>query len=535
MGIKVYRLSNGGNNWQDFFGQALGYYLGNRLNEIQENRAQKAYDAAGYGKTSADPTDDEVSSLMNSELAAQHMVGAGMDGADYINSSKKLWGVSQAEIDKNQKALAGLDEKGDDYKKSADYKAQKDEIEKAIALQQANQDIYHKQAEHVRELAKQRGWDLNGYGADDAYNSSRITTAPGEVPTPKVPQGISIQQPLDEKGIINRLAGQMSANGTGNVSMSPEAQNVVNALTNKYQLSYSDLGLDEKALRNAAINDLRRKKELELMQNFDPIKARAAARKAAGAIYSPERKQAFLDEKEREIAAMQDKINKYKETVAMQRVAPIFATVNQPLAGLLQNHLIPKEDIVKAMMFQPKPTVVDNGNMNVVTYGGFRPNEVFVKGVSPGDKVKFEINRNTNNANMHIADTRAKSAVQVAGINERASNRRAELGLMGIRDKNSHESALYMKDLAKEKGIDNLSDTDRGLYAGANVTLGNEMKTGTAGDLDFGIMASIDDAKAEGVSPEELIKMYKDKENWSDEDKKRAEYLIRANKWDVGG
>ena len=65
MGIKVYRLSNGGNNWQDFFGQALGYYLGNRLNEIQENRAQKAYDAAGYGKTSADPTDDEVSSLMN--------------------------------------------------------------------------------------------------------------------------------------------------------------------------------------------------------------------------------------------------------------------------------------------------------------------------------------------------------------------------------------------------------------------------------------------------------------------------------------
>lgn len=529
MGIKVYRLSNGGNNWQDFFGQALGYYLGNRLNEIQENRAQKAYDAAGYGKTSADPTDDEVSSLMNSELAAQHMDGAGMDARDYINSRKNLWGESQAEIDKNKKALAGLDEKGDDYK------AQKDEIEKAIALQQANQDIYHKQAEHVRELAKQRGWDLNGYGADDAYNSSRITTAPGEVPTPKVPQGISIQQPLDEKGIINRLAGQMSANGTGNISMPPEAQNVVNALTNKYQLSYSDLGVDEKALRNAAINDLRRKKELELMQNFDPIKARAAARKAAGAIYSPERKQAFLDEKEREIAAMQDKINKYKETVAMQKVAPTFATVNQPLAALLQNHLIDKAGILKAMMSPPKATVVDNGNMNVVTYGGFRPSEVFAKGVSPHDKVNFEITRDNNKTKRYNADVEANSKVAVAGINERASNRRAELGLMGIRDKNSHESALYMKDLAKEKGIDNLSDTDRGLYAGANVTLGNEMKTGTAGDLDFGIMASIDDAKAEGVSPEELIKMYKDKENWSDEDKKRAEYLIRANKWDVGG
>lgn len=530
MGIKVYRLSNGGNNWQDFFGQALGYYLGNRLNEIQENRAQKAYDAAGYGKTSADPTDDEVSNLMNSELAAQHMDGAGMDARDYINSRKNLWGESQAEIDKNQKALAGLDEKGEDYKKSADYKAQKDEIEKAIALQQANQDIYHKQAEHVRELAKQRGWDLNGYGADDAYNSSRITTAPGAVPTPKVPQGISIQQPLDEKGIINRLAGQMSANGTGNISMSPEAQNVVNALTNKYQLSYSDLGLDEKALRNAAINDLRRKKGLELMQNFDPIKARAAARKAAGAIYSPERKQAFLDEKEREIAAMQDKINKYNETVAMQRVAPIFATVNQPLAGLLQNHLIPKKDIVKAMMFQPKPTVVDNGNMNTVTYGGYRPNEYFAKGVSPGDKVKFEINRNTNNANMHIADVNANSKIAVANIGADASKYGADRRLAGIRDKNSHESAWRMKDFANEKGIDNLSDTDRGLAAGADVTVANELKTGTPGDLDYGVMKSIKQAVAEGVSPDDLIEQYKNKENWSDEDKEIAIAIIEANK-----
>lgn len=531
MGIKVYRLSNGGNNWQDFFGQALGYYLGNRLNEIQENRAQKAYDAAGYGKTSADPTDDEVSSLMNSELAAQHMDGAGMDARDYINSRKNLWGESQAEIDKNKKALAGLDEKGDDYKKSDDYKAQKDEIEKAIALQQANQDIYHKQAEHVRELAKQRGWDLNGYGADDAYNSSRITTAPGEVPTPKVPQGISIQQPLDEKGIINRLAGQMSANGTGNVSMSPEAQNVVNALTNKYQLSYSDLGLDEKALRNAAINDLRRKKELELMQNFDPVKARAAARKAAGAIYSPERKQAFLDEKEREIAAMQDKINKYNETVAMQKLAPYFATVNQPLAGLLQNHLIDKADILKAMMFQPNATVVDNGNMNTVTYGGYRPNEYFAKGVSPHDNVELKKNFYDNKTKRYVAD----SSVQVADINAKSRSYAAELGLKGIRDKNSHETALYMRNLANEKGIDNLSDADKGLWKGATVYNANELRTGTPGDLDAGIMASIDDAKEKGVSPEALIEQYKNKENWSDEDKKRAEYLIRANKWEVGG
>ena len=531
MGIKVYRLSNGGNNWQDFFGQALGYYLGNRLNEIQENRAQKAYDAAGYGKTSADPTDDEVSSLMNSELAAQHMDGAGMDARDYINSRKNLWGESQAEIDKNKKALAGLDEKGDDYKKSDDYKAQKDEIEKAIALQQANQDIYHKQAEHVRELAKQRGWDLNGYGADDAYNSSRITTAPGEVPTPKVPQGISIQQPLDEKGIINRLAGQMSANGTGNISMPPEAQNVVNALTNKYQLSYSDLGLDEKALRNAAINDLRRKKELELMKNFDPVKARAMARKAAGAIYSPERKQAFLDEKEREIAAMQDKINKYKETVAMQKVAPTFATVNQPLAALLQNHLIDKAGILKAMMFQPKPTVVDNGNMNMVTYGGYRPNEYYPKGVSPHDKVNFEITRDNNKTKRYVTNVEADSKVKVANIGADASRYNADRKLAGIRDQLSHKSAWRMKDFANEKGIDNLSDTDRGLYAGANVTLGNEMKTGTAGDLDFGIMESIKQAKAEGVSPEDLIEKYKNKENWSDAAKERAIDLITANKW----
>lgn len=531
MGIKVYRLSNGGNNWQDFFGQALGYYLGNRLNEIQENRAQKAYDAAGYGKTSADPTDDEVSSLMNAELAAQHMDGAGMDARDYINSRKNLWGESQAEIDKNQKALAGLDEKGDDYKKSADYKAQKEEIEKAIALQQANQDIYHKQAEHVRELAKQRGWDLNGYGADDAYNSSRITTAPGAVPTPKVPQGISIQQPLDEKGIINRLAGQMSANGTGNISMSPEAQNVVNALTNKYQLSYSDLGLDEKALRNAAINDLRRKKELELMQNFDPVKARAMARKAAGAIYSPERKQAFLDEKEREIAAMQDKINKYNETVAMQKLAPYFATVNQPLAGLLQYNLIDKKDIPKVMMFQPKPTVVDNGNMNMVTYGGYRPNEYYPKGVSPHDKVNFEITRDNNKTKRYVTNVEADSKVKVANIGADASRYNADRKLAGIRDQLSHKSAWRMKDFANEKGIDNLSDTDRGLYAGANVTLGNEMKTGTAGDLDFGIMESIKQAKAEGVSPEDLIEKYKNKENWSDAAKERAIDLITANKW----
>ena len=529
MGIKVYRLSNGGNNWQDFFGQALGYYLGNRLNEIQENRAQKAYDAAGYGKTSADPTDDEVSSLMNSELAAQHMDGAGMDARDYINSRKNLWGESQAEIDKNKKALAGLDEKGDDYKKSDDYKAQKDEI--AIALQQANQDIYHKQAEHVRELAKQRGWDLNGYGADDAYNSSRITTAPGEVPTPKVPQGISIQQPLDENRIISRWAGQMSANGTGNVSMSPEAQNVVNALTNKYQLSYSDLGLDEKALRNAAINDLRRKKELELMQNFDPLKARAAARKAAGAIYSPERKQAFLDEKEREIAAMQDKINKYNETVAMQRVAPYFATVNQPLAGLLQNHLIDKADILKAMMFQPNATVVDNGNMNTVTYGGYRPNEYFPKGISPGDTVKLKMDFDDNKTKRYVAD----SNVQVAGINAKSRSYAAELGLKGTKDKLSHDSAWRMKEFANEKGMGNLSDADRGLWKGANVYVGNELLTGTPGDRDAGIMASIDDAKEKGVSPEKLIEMYNNKENWSDEDKKRAEYLIRANKWEVGG
>lgn len=531
MGIKVYRLSNGGNNWQDFFGQALGYYLGNRLNEIQENRAQKAYDAAGYGKTSAEPTDDEVSNLMNSELAAQHMDGAGMDARDYINSRKNLWGESQAEIDKNKKALAGLDEKGDDYKKSEDYKAQKDEIEKAIALQQANQDIYHKQAEHVRELAKQRGWDLSGYGADDAYNSSRITTAPGAVPTPKVPQGISIQQPLDEKGIINRLAGQMSANGTGNVSMSPEAQNVVNALTNKYQLSYSDLGLDEKALRNAAINDLRRKKELELMQNFDPVKARAMARKAAGAIYSPERKQAFLDEKEREIAAMQDKINKYNETVAMQKLAPYFATVNQPLAGLLQTGLIGKEDIVKVMMSPPKATVVDNGNMNTVTYGGYRPNEYFPKGVSPHDTVELKKNILDNKTKRYNADVEANSRVQVANIGADASRYNADRRLAGTRDKLSHESALNYKDFADKKGIDNLSDTERGLYAGANVTLGNEMKTGIAGDLDFGIMESIKQAKAEGVSPEDLIEKYKNKENWSDEAKERAIDLITANKW----
>ena len=365
----------------------------------------------------------------------------------------------------------------------------------------------------------------------DRYNSSRITTAPGEVPTPKVPQGISIQQPLDEKGIINRLAGQMSANGTGNVSMSPEAQNVVNALTNKYQLSYSDLGLDEKALRNAAINDLRRKKELELMQNFDPVKARAMARKAAGAIYSPERKQAFLDEKEREIAAMQDKINKYNETVAMQKLAPYFATVNQPLAGLLQYNLIDKKDIPKVMMFQPKPTVVDNGNMNMVTYGGYRPNEYYPKGVSPHDKVNFEITRDNNKTKRYVTNVEADSKVKVANIGADASRYNADRKLAGIRDQLSHKSAWRMKDFANEKGIDNLSDTDRGLYAGANVTLGNEMKTGTAGDLDFGIMESIKQAKAEGVSPEDLIEKYKNKENWSDAAKERAIDLITANKW----
>lgn len=520
MGIKVYRLSNGGNNWQDFFGQALGYYLGNRLNEIQGNRAQKAYDAAGYGKTSADPTDDEVSSLMNSELAAQHMDGAGMDARDYINSRKNLWGESQAEIDKNQKALAGLDEKGDDYKKSADYKAQKEEIEKAIALQQANQDIYHKQAEHVRELAKQRGWDLNGYGADDAYNSSRITTAPGEVPTPKVPQGISIQQPLDEKGIINRLAGQMSANGTGNVSMSPEAQNVVNALTNKYQLSYSDLGLDEKALRNAAINDLRRKKELELMQNFDPVKARAAARKAAGAIYSPERKQAFLDEKEREIAAMQDKINKYNTERKVQALAGPLSQVNQTAAALAAIGMLPVDakSLMDLIKFQPKATVVSNGNMNTVTYGGVRSPEYYAVGASPNNILQYKGTLDTNKSRERIANGANNTRISLANIHK--EGKRMEL------DYDMAKDTFNRVQDAQDAGRD-LTKEEKTAYDGANYLRYNSLLAGTPLELDLTINKTIDNKIKSGMSLEDIAKDIENATDMPDELKERTQQILQ--------
>lgn len=520
MGIKVYRLSNGGNNWQDFLGQALGYYLGNRLNTIQENRAQKAYEEAGFGNKNLDPTDDEVTKAVQNDLESRDMGGVGMDARDYIGKQKYNWGVAQSKIDDYKKELGGLDSQREDYA------AQRERIEKAIAEQQAKQGFYHDQAERVRGLANQRGWDLTGYGSGDAYNSRRVTTAPGQMVAPTVPQGINIGQPLDEKGIINKLAGQMNVT-SGTAPLSPEAQNVMNSLTDKYKLSFSDLGLDEDTLRNAARADLRNKKELEQMQNFDADKARAAAKKAAGNIYIPEQRQKFLDAKEKEIGAMQDKINKYNNARKVQALAAPLSQVNQFAAALAIYGMLPTDtnSLMDMIKFQPKATVVNNGNMNTVTYGGLRPAEHYAVGAAPNDILRLKGILNTNATGLKKAAMDNENRLAVTNIKEGGANNRYRMGLDYDLAKDTKAYARY----AKENGIA-LTEDENTENRGADRLYENALSAGTLKEFEDSINSGIDGMLQDGYDFDTIAKSILNSNKLSYEEKLRAKEIIEARK-----
>ena len=348
-------VSNVGANddWQSFLGQALGMYLGNRLNTIQTNRAQKMFDT--LGQTQQAVTDEDVKKRVQDELAQNDMNMVGMDARAALASRKQKWADLGAQIAQSQQQLAALSGRDDPQ-------AQKliNDLSEQIKQGQERQAMYHNQAEKIRKLGEQRGWNLAGYGANDAYQAADNANDP------------------------------------------------------QYALSYADLGIDEKALQDQARQSLENEREAQYLVNFDKGSYLAAGKKASQKILTPYAREQFLADIREQADQLEAQAQKFKEMRARQQYAPYIAPKNPALAQGVLLDLIPKDKMYDAAVSQPKATVIDNGNTNVISYGGVRNDMVYGKGVSP-DKVmdnqtKLEITDRNNETSMRNVATQQQGA-----------------------------------------------------------------------------------------------------------------------------
>lgn len=367
-------VSNVGTNddWQSFLGQALGMYLGNRLNTIQTNRAQKMFDA--LGQTQQAVTDEDVKKRVQDELAQNDMNMVGMDARAALASRKQKWADLGAQIAQSQQQLAALSGRDDPQ-------AQKliNDLSQQIKQGQERQAMYHNQAEQIRKLGEQRGWNLAGYGANDAYQAADNANDP------------------------------------------------------QYALSYADLGIDEKALQEQAKQSLENEREAQQLVNYDKGAYLAAAEKAAQKIVTPYAREEFLAKKQAEADRLEARAEQYKNTRAMQQFAPTLLRTNPAAAALAMTGRITWDQAVDLAKFQPKATVIDNGNTNVVTYHGTIPDMVYGKGVSP-DKVmdnqtRLEITNRNNRTKLDVTDRNNQTRMRNVDVQQKGAMDRTRMGL----------------------------------------------------------------------------------------------------------
>lgn len=364
MGIKVYDIGNGGNDWSSFLGEALGYYLGNRLNTIQTNRADKKLKESGFSTSITDPTNEEVEQRVKDNLNNNGNYMVGMNAQDAIQNSKKKWGESEALIGKYQNQLDALN------KSDPAMKGQIDELAKQINEQRRLQEGYHQNAEMVRDIAKNKGWDLSGYGASDVY------------------------KPTAQEQLTNQIAKETAPN---------------------YMLDYSDFGLDKTALQQDAKKELMNERKLNQLVNFDKAASMEAARQAANGIISPYQRQKYIEDKEKEFNELEAQAKRYKYLRAAQRLAPYLAEKDPALAFATANGMIAEDKTYDSAIFQPKGMTINNGNMNTVTYGGLRPAEHYSIGASPKDLLNYK------GKVMDNETSRRNTDVREAGANRRAN------------------------------------------------------------------------------------------------------------------
>lgn len=433
-------VSNVGANddWQSFLGQALGMYLGNRLNTIQTNRAQKMFDT--LGQTQQAVTDEDVKKRVQDELAQNDMNMVGMDARAALASRKQKWADLGAQIAQSQQQLAALNGRNDPQ-------AQKliNDLSQQIKQGQERQAMYHNQAEQIRKLGEQRGWNLAGYGANDAYQAADNANDP------------------------------------------------------QYALSYADLGMDEKALQDQARQALQNEREVQQLVNFDKGAYLAAAEKAAQKIVTPYAREEFLAKKQAEADRIEAQAEQYKNTRAMQQFAPTLLRTNPAAAALAMTGRITWDQAVDLAKFQPKGTVIDNGNTNVITYGNMIPDRVYGKGASP-DKVmdnqtRLAITTQNNQTSMRNADVQRQGAMDRtrAGISyNMAKDLRRERNIKKPDEWTAHDDALI-------KGSNNEYDN----YLGVGELTDEQMKQRENIKQQMGDM--VKGMVREGKSKEEIL------------------------------
>lgn len=373
MGIKVYDIGNGGNDWSSFLGEALGYYLGNRLNTIQTNRADKKLKESGFSTSITDPTNEEVEQRVKDNLNNNGNYMVGMNAQDAIQNSKKKWGESEALIGKYQNQLDALN------KSDPAMKGQIDELAKQINEQRRLQEGYHQNAEMVRDIAKNKGWDLSGYGASDVY------------------------KPTAQEQLTNQIAKETAPN---------------------YMLDYSDFGLDKTALQQDAKKELMNERKLNQLVNFDKAASMEAARQAANGIISPYQRQKYIEDKEKEFNELEAQAKRYKYLRAAQRLAPYLAEKDPALAFATANGMIAEDKTYDSAIFQPKGMTINNGNMNTVTYGGLRPAEHYSIGASPKDLLTYKgkvMDNETSRRNTDVREAGANHRAEIASTDRNRS------------------------------------------------------------------------------------------------------------------
>lgn len=441
MAITVHNV--GGDDWQSFFGQALGMYLGHRLNTIQANRAQKEMEKAGLSTSPTAPTDEDISGRVAQDLADNGMDYIGMDARDALASRKKKWDEINADIMKNQEMLASLN-----GQQTPQAKQLAEQLGAHIANQQALQGRYHDQAEQIRKLGEQRGWNLAGYGANDPYQASA--------------------QPQQD-----------------------------------YKLTYADMGLDEKELQSNARKALENEREEQFLLNFDKDAYLARADKAAQKILTPYARDEFLAKKKEEAEAIAARADKYKYQRAAQQLAGAMAPRNEAAAVALMNGLVDRKDILNLLTYQPKGQLIDNGNMNVVSYGGVRPEEYYGKGASPGELIGLEKAQLDNQTKRDIATQNNQTRMRNVDAQQAGANSRAELT---SRDKEA--IAMYNAAIDTVTTIDGITNPTPEDIAQRNAAMKVINKFSGVDDAlarQHGIIKRIDEMKNEGKSKEEII------------------------------
>lgn len=441
MAITVHNV--GGDDWQSFFGQALGMYLGHRLNTIQANRAQKEMEKAGLTASPTAPTDEDISGRVAQDLADNGMDYIGMDARDALASRKKKWDEINADIMKNQEMLASLN-----GQQTPQAKQLAEQLGAHIANQQALQGRYHDQAEQIRKLGEQRGWNLAGYGANDPYQASA--------------------QPQQD-----------------------------------YKLTYADMGLDEKELQSNARKALENEREEQFLLNFDKDAYLARADKAAQKILTPYARDEFLAKKKEEAEAIAARADKYKYQRAAQQLAGAMAPRNEAAAVALMNGLVDRKDILNLLTYQPKGQLIDNGNMNVVSYGGVRPEEYYGKGASPGELIGLEKAQLDNQTKRDIATQNNRTRMRNVDAQQAGANNRAELS---SRDKEA--IAMYNAAIDTVTTIDRITNPTPADIEQRNAAMKVINKFSGVDDAlarQHGIIKRIDEMKNEGKSKEEII------------------------------